>query len=152
MKAVLNEHGVDVPEPNFLFGEWSESWGYDAVGHLLEHDPTVDAIFCGSDIIARGVMDGLRERGRRIPEDIAIVGFDNWEIIATHARPPLTTVDMNLHDLGREAAQRLLARLEGDDAAGTIRLPCTLVVRESSGGVGTERANSLAAADKVEIS
>jgi LacI family transcriptional regulator len=152
MMAVLTEHDIDLPERNILRGEWTESWGYDAVGRLLEREPTVDAIFCGSDIIARGVMDGLRELGRRIPEDVAVVGFDNWEIIATHARPPLTTVDMNLHDLGREAAQRLLAQLEGDETAGTIRLPCTLVVRESSGDVGTERATAQVAAEKVEIS
>jgi LacI family transcriptional regulator len=152
MMTVMTEHDIELPEHNILFGEWTESWGYEAVGHLVEQDPAVDAIFCGSDIIARGVMDGLRERGRKIPEDVAIVGFDNWEIIAAHARPPLTTVDMNLHDLGREAAQRLLARLEGDITAGTNRLPCTLVVRESSGGVGTERADAPTAAEKVEIS
>jgi LacI family transcriptional regulator len=95
----------------------------------------VDAIFCGSDIIARGVLDGLRERGRTVPDDVAVIGFDNWEIVAEQTRPPLTTVDMNLHDLGREAAKRLLARVEGEQAAGTIRLPCSLVVRSSSGAL-----------------
>jgi LacI family transcriptional regulator len=145
MVAVTAEHGLALPDRNIMFGEWSESWGYEAVGRLLEQDPAVDGIFCGSDIIARGVMDGLRERGRSIPEDVAVVGFDNWEILATESRPPLTSVDMNLHDLGREAARRLLARLEGDDTAGTIRLPCTLVVRESSDG--TKHAVAATAAD-----
>ena len=95
----------------------------------------VDAIFCGSDIIARGVLDGLRERGHTVPDDVAVVGFDNWEIIATQARPPLTTVDMNLHDLGREAAERLLAMMEGARETGNVRLPCRLVVRASCGEV-----------------
>ncbi|MGH2618605.1 MAG: substrate-binding domain-containing protein, partial [Thermomicrobiales bacterium] len=78
------------------------------------------------------VLDGLRAAGRAIPRDVAVVGFDNWEIIATQARPPLTTVDMNLHDLGRAAAERLLAMVEGEHASGVMRLPCSLVVRESS--------------------
>ena len=93
----------------------------------------VDAIFCGSDIIARGVMDGLRERGCAIPGDVAVVGFDNWEIVAEAARPPLTTVDLNLHEVGRVASARLLAMLEGTSESGTVRLPCSLVVRASSG-------------------
>ena len=56
--------------------------------------------------IARGVLDALRDHGRSVPRDVAVVGFDNWEIIASQARPPLTTVDMNLHDLGRNAAEQ----------------------------------------------
>jgi LacI family transcriptional regulator len=130
--AALAEPGLEVAGGRALFGEWSERWGYEAVGRLLERDGGVDAIFCGADLIARGVMDGLRERGRAIPDDLAVVGFDNWEIIAAEARPPLTTVDMNLHDLGRESARRLLARFDGHHDAGVVRLPCTLVVRESS--------------------
>jgi LacI family transcriptional regulator len=112
--AVLAEHDLDLPERRVLCGEWTEAWGYRAVKPLLETDPDIDAIFCGSDLIARGVMDSLREYGRTIPDDVAVVGFDNWEIIATEARPPLTSVDMNLHDLGREAASRLLSSIEGD--------------------------------------
>lgn len=134
MASVLAAYGADLPDRRVLCGEWTEGWGYEAVGRLLEREPRVDAVFCGSDIIARGVLDGLRERGRVIPDDVAAVGFDNWEIIATQARPPLTTVDMNLHDLGRAAAQRLLAKVEGKPESGIVRLPCSLVVRASCGG------------------
>ncbi len=102
---------------------------------MLDRDPGVDAIFCGSDTIARGVVDGLRERGRAVPGDVAVVGFDNWEIIAEAARPPLTTVDLNLHEVGRAASARLLALVEGERARGTVRLPCSLVVRASCGAV-----------------
>jgi LacI family transcriptional regulator len=133
MSAVLRQHGIELPESRVLYGTWTEGWGYGAVGQLLEHDAGVDAIFCGSDIIARGVLDGLRERGRSIPNDVAVVGFDNWEIIATQTRPPLTTVDMNLHDLGCMAAERLLAMVEGGQESGVVRRPCSLVVRESCG-------------------
>jgi LacI family transcriptional regulator len=131
--ATLAEYGIDLPEQRILCGEWTEGWGYDAVRRLLANDRDLDAIFCGSDIIARGVLDGLREHGRSVPDDVAVVGFDNWEIVAEQTRPPLTSVDMNLQELGREAANRLLARVEGDRVGGTIRLPCTLVVRDSSG-------------------
>jgi len=133
MGSVLRQHGIGLPESRVLYGTWTEGWGYDAVGRLLELDAGVDAIFCGSDIIARGVLDGLRERGRSIPADVAVVGFDNWEIIATQTRPPLTTIDMNLHDLGCVAAERLLTMVEGAQDSGIVRLPCSLVVRESSG-------------------
>ncbi len=129
----IAEHGLSVQAAPVLCGQWSELWGIEAVNCLLRQMPDVDAIFCGSDIIARGVIAGLRDHGRRVPDDVAIVGFDNWDILAEQARPPLTTVDMNLHDLGREAARRLLAKLDGIHEAGTIRLPCTLVVRESCG-------------------
>jgi LacI family transcriptional regulator len=133
MSAVLLEHRIELPSSRVLYGAWTEGWGYEAVGQLLEQEESIDAIFCGSDIIARGVLDGLRERGRAIPNDVAVVGFDNWEIIATQTRPPLTTVDMNLHDLGCVAAERLLAMVEGAQDSGIVHLPCSLVVRESCG-------------------
>jgi LacI family transcriptional regulator len=133
MRRTVLDHGLDWSDERCLSGEWSEEWGYEAVNQLLDVDPAVDGIVCGSDIIARGVLDGLRERGRCVPDDVSVVGFDNWEIVAEHSRPPLTTIDMNLHDMGHEAARRLLARLEGDRTSGTIRLPCSLIVRQSCG-------------------
>ena len=139
MRRTMRTHGLAWADERCLIGAWSEGWGYEAVDRLLAVAPDVDAILCGSDIIARGVLDGLRERGRRVPADVAVVGFDNWEIVAEHTRPPLTTVDMNLHDLGHEAARRLLARLEGDHSSGTIRLPCSLIVRESCGAMSASR-------------
>ena len=116
-----------------LLGQWSEAWGRDAAQRLLELPERIDAIFCGSDQIARGVVDGLRDRGVGVPDDIAVVGFDNGEIIAAATRPPLSTVDMNLRELGRQAGLRLLAMIDGKSDAGVVRLPCRLVVRESCG-------------------
>ena len=76
-----------------------------------------------------------RERGRRVPDDVAIVGFDNWEIVAAATRPPLTTVDMNLTTLGREAGLALLSVIDGETVEpGVRKLPCRLVVRQSCGG------------------
>jgi LacI family transcriptional regulator len=122
------------PHGGVRFGEWSEEWGRRATGSLLRSAPDTDAIFCGSDQIARGVADTLRAVGRRVPEDIALVGFDNWAPMALGALPPLTSVDMCLEDVGRVAAGHLLAAIGGEQRSGVYKVPCRLVVRESSGG------------------
>jgi len=132
-QAALAEAGLELAGSRVLNGEWSEEWGRQATQILLRAQPDVDAVFCGSDQIARGVADSLRESGRRVPADIALVGFDNWEVMAAACRPPLTTVDMNLTQLGRTAAQRLLAAIEGRPSHGLHTLPCELVIRESTG-------------------
>jgi LacI family transcriptional regulator len=131
-RQVLKEHGLACPDHRILSGFWQEQWGYKAVNLLLDMDPQIDAIFCGSDQIARGTVDGLRERGVKLPDQIAIVGFDNWEVMATAARPPLTTVDMNLQQLGHLAAQKLIEHINGSIELGVKRFPCSLIVRESS--------------------
>jgi LacI family transcriptional regulator len=142
MRAVLRQHGLECPEHRILAGPWSEAWGYQAVNNLLDSDSTIDAIFCGSDQLARGAADALRERGVRVPDDIALVGFDNWEVIAAATRPPLTTIDMNLHELGRQAGIRLLDLVNGKKETGIIRLPCSLVLRASC-GVHTQEPDRL---------
>jgi len=114
------------------FGEWSEPWGREAAGKLLADQPDTDAIFCGSDQIARGVADTLRAAGRAIPDDVALVGYDNWEPMALGAQPPLTSIDMRLEEVGRVAAGLLLAAIAGEPACGIRTVPCRLVVRQSS--------------------
>ena len=91
-----------------------------------------DALFCGNDQIARGAADALRERAIPVPDAVAIVGFDNWDVMALAARPPLTSIDMNLSALGREAGERLLEMIGGAPLSGVCRRPCTLVVRGST--------------------
>ncbi len=125
------------PDAEVLFGIWAETWGHEAVAELWgrREEERPDGIFCGNDQIARGVIDALRERGVRVPEDVSVVGFDNWEIMASQARPPLTSVDMNLKELGREAGRTILALAEGKTIEpGLRKLPCQLVVRQSCGG------------------
>ncbi|MGH3201072.1 MAG: LacI family DNA-binding transcriptional regulator [Streptosporangiaceae bacterium] len=120
------------PHGGARFGEWSEHWGREAAGRLLADQPDTDAIFCGSDQIARGVGDTLRAAGRRIPDDVALVGFDNWEPMALGAQPPLTSVDMCLEEVGRAAAELLLAAMGEESARGVRIVPSRLVVRQSS--------------------
>src|SRR4051812_31868084 len=107
-RAALRGAGDDFACGGTLWGKWSEAWGRDAAHILLRCGDPFDAVFCGSDQIARGLADALREAGRRVPEDVAIVGFDNWEVMAEASRPPLTTVDPNLTELGQLAARKLL--------------------------------------------
>jgi LacI family transcriptional regulator len=123
-------------QAEILYGKWSEAWGHEAVARLWDgQGPRPDAIFCGNDQIARGVVDALRERGVGVPEEVSVVGFDNWEIVAAATRPPLTTIDMNLRALGREAGLTILALAEGQAVSpGVRKLPCQLVVRQSCGG------------------
>ncbi|HVX44012.1 MAG TPA: LacI family DNA-binding transcriptional regulator [Mycobacteriales bacterium] len=131
LNRVLAEHRLKViGDP--LFGDWTEAWGRQAAHILLRAHPDLDAIHCGSDLIARGVADTLRDAGRVVPADVALTGTDNWEVIATGARPPLTSVDLSLHDVGRLAAQRLLEAIEGQSRSGVERVPCRLIVRAST--------------------
>ncbi|PAZ14212.1 LacI family transcriptional regulator [Streptomyces sp. SA15] len=115
------------------FGEWSEAWGRRAADAVLRTAPETDAFFCGNDQIARGVADTLRERGVNVPGDIAVVGYDNWDTMALASRPPLTTIDTSLAEIGRIAALRLLEAIDAEGAApGLHTVPCRLVVREST--------------------
>ncbi len=129
----LSEAGLKARASDYLSGAWSEQWGREAVAKLFDGKAQVpDGLFCGNDQIGRGAIDALRERGIAVPESVAVVGFDNWNIMTEAARPPLSSVDMNLSALGREAGRMLIAMIDGERAAGTRRLPCTLIVRESS--------------------
>ena len=128
------EH-ADAAPYDTLHGPWTESWGRQAMAHLFGPGlANPDALFCGNDQIARGAADALRELGRRIPDDVAIVGFDNWAVMAEAARPPLTSVDMNLAGLGAEAGRCMAGMIGGTDEQGQRLLPCTLVTRASTLG------------------
>ncbi|MEU4832987.1 LacI family DNA-binding transcriptional regulator [Streptosporangium sp. NPDC023615] len=127
----LAEAGLTPAAPP-LFGAWSEAWGRQAVGILLAGGTEFDAVFCGSDQIARGVAEALRAIGRRVPGDVALVGFDNWDVMTEGCQPSLTSVDMNLEGLGRAAAEMLLAAINGSPSPGRHARPCHLVVREST--------------------
>jgi len=130
-RSALADAGLAlVGEPRF--GVWSEGWGRAATAMLLDQHTDVDAVLCGSDQIARGVMEVLRERGHRVPEDVAVMGFDNWQILTSASRPPLTSVDMNLEQVGRAAARALFNAIAGAPLSGVETLPCRVVIRGST--------------------
>jgi DNA-binding LacI/PurR family transcriptional regulator len=108
--------------------------GRNAVHLLLRGPEQPDAVSCGSDQIARGLADGFRDAGIPIPDEMALVGFDSWEVMTNACRPPLTTVDPNLNAQGMVAAAELRAVIGGDAPKhGLLLRPCDLVLRQSSG-------------------
>ena len=91
----LTDAGIAV-EP-VLYGPWSEVWGRVAVGVRFADPLTApDGIFAGNDQIARGVLERLHDRGIDVPRQVGVIGFDNRTVMAEPARPPLTSIDMNL--------------------------------------------------------
>jgi LacI family transcriptional regulator len=127
----LAAEGLRLVTPT-LYGEWSEAWGRQAAGILLSNGADVDAVFCGSDQIARGLAEALTKAGKAIPRDIALVGFDNWDVMVDGCQPALTSVDMDLEGIGRTAAEQLLAAINGSPAHGQHARPCRLVPRAST--------------------
>jgi DNA-binding LacI/PurR family transcriptional regulator len=103
----------------------------------LEHPPT--AVVGGADQLATGLLRGLREGGRRVPEDVALVSFDE-PVSADLLDPPMTSLDRHDRDLGRIAAEALLRSLRGEDVTPeTVRVPLALSVRRSCGCDGGRR-------------
>jgi LacI family transcriptional regulator len=136
-RAALAEAGL--ADAGYLSGPWSEAWGREAaLGLFADPARRPDAVFAGNDQIARGLLEALRDLGLRVPEDVAVVGFDNWDVMVEGSRPRLTSVDMNLYALGQEAGRRIMRLIGGEEFRGVLRLPCTLAVRESSAPSPTE--------------
>ncbi|WP_371744531.1 LacI family DNA-binding transcriptional regulator [Georgenia sp. TF02-10] len=129
--------GVEPLDGQAFFGSWDEAWGRDGMETILGKHPDLDAVICGSDQIARGVLDTLREHDLRVPEDVAVTGHDNWGVMVEHSRPQLTSVDMNLEEVGRRAAARLFAAIQGRPSPGVEKALCKLVPRESTRGFHT---------------
>jgi LacI family transcriptional regulator len=135
-RAALADAGLTMLGGKPYYGSWDETWGR-AAGHIvLDRHPEVDAIFCGSDQIARGVLETLRDRGRDVPGSVSVAGFDNWEAIAAHSRPRLTSIDMNLERLGAAAGRHLFAAIDGGAAPMSEQFPGRLVLRDSTAPAG----------------
>ena len=133
-RKTLAEAGLKERAGDCRPGRWSEAWGREATQNLFSRRRAApDALFCGNDQIARGAVDALREMGLSVPDDVAVVGFDNWDVMVEAARPALTSIDMNLDALGREAGASLMEMMARRRLAGVRRLPCSLVVRDSCG-------------------
>ena len=127
----LQERRVRVDESLIVHGEFTEMSSYEAMQRLLPHGP--DAVFVASDTMAVGALRALREVGKRVPDEVAVVGFDDLPQAAT-ADPPLTTIRQPIQQTGVLAVEMLIDILEnGADPPRRIVLPTELVIRASCG-------------------
>lgn len=128
-RRTLQEAGCEVPPE--LHGDWSPESGYHN-GLILGRMPEVTAIFVASDEMAFGVIRALTELGRRVPEDVSVVGIDDIDL-AAYSNPPLTTVRQSFEDTGRRAVQRLVAQITNPDISTPPDLVApSLMVRAST--------------------
>ncbi|GAB7039220.1 MULTISPECIES: LacI family DNA-binding transcriptional regulator [Catenuloplanes] len=111
-------------------GEFHRDSGYDLTGRLLHREPALDAIFAGSDAVAAGAMQALADAGRRVPDDVAIVGFDD-SVIALCTTPPMSSVRQPVEEMAAAAVRALVKRQLAAHWRGEF--PAVLRVRRSSG-------------------
>jgi DNA-binding LacI/PurR family transcriptional regulator len=136
-RRALRDARAPAPEP--LAGNWSSASGY-RIGHKIANDPSVTAVFCGNDHMALGLLRALAERGRRVPEDISVVGFDDIPE-AAYFLPPLTTVRQDFGELGRRALRVLVEMINGGQPpASCVRVHPHLVTRASAASPGQRAA------------
>jgi DNA-binding LacI/PurR family transcriptional regulator len=120
-----------VDERLVAYGDHTSESGEAATHELLARVPDLDAIFAASDPMALAALRTLRGLGKRIPEDVAVVGFDDTPS-SRDSEPALTTVHQPIEEMGRTMAELLAARIEGDGGDAAVILPTQLVVRASS--------------------
>ncbi len=117
--------------PNLVtFGTYSFSSGIKAMKRLLENSPRLDAVFVNSDLMAIGAISAIQETGRRVPEDIAVVGYDDLSI-AQYNNLPLTTIRQNLPLAGKFLTENLITYLQNQEITNVIT-PVELVIRKSA--------------------
>jgi LacI family transcriptional regulator len=135
-KSALLEAGIGVPERCIVESYWAPAGGEQAMRHLLANEADLDAICCGSDQIALGALGAIHSCGRSVPDDVAVIGFDDMPESA-YFWPPLTTVSQRLTDVGRTAVQQLHRMIEARREGLSVEAVATtiepeLVVRASS--------------------
>jgi len=132
-KQALLESGIAIHADLMVDGLFSEAAAYQAMLKLLDLPQPPTAVFAVSDGMAIGALHAVRQRGLRVPHDIALVGYDDGPL-AAYATPPLTSVHQPIRDMGAHAVRLLVEQIRGQGAATSVRIPAHLVVRESCGG------------------
>ncbi|MFE5151828.1 LacI family DNA-binding transcriptional regulator [Streptomyces cyaneofuscatus] len=132
-RAALAAAGLPPDERLIAPADFTEEGGARAMRELLARRPHLDAVFAASDVMAAGARQVLREADRRIPEDVALIGFED-SVVARHMHPALTSVRQPIEEMGRRMAQLLLEEIAGrvGEERPTVVLPTELVVRDSS--------------------
>lgn len=133
--AALAEAGLTRDDIYVEHGSFSETFGQAATARLLIERPETTAIFAGDDDVAAGALLALKAAGKRVPEDISLLGFDD-NFHARHLTPGLTTIRQPVDEAGRVATRLLLSILDGEPpAAPVITIPTELILRQSVGPV-----------------
>jgi LacI family transcriptional regulator, galactose operon repressor len=133
--TALRENGIEIEKSLIVQGDFSELSGHRAVEQLLALESQPTAIFAANDSMAIGALSALRENNLRVPEDMAVAGFDDIPL-ARYMNPPLSTVHVDISQLGERAAALLLLSLQKSTRLHEhLQLSTTLVIRASCGGV-----------------
>ncbi|MFJ2239378.1 LacI family DNA-binding transcriptional regulator [Streptomyces sp. NPDC087859] len=131
-REALEKAGHQATDRLVASADFTEEGGEAAMRSLLERVPELDALFVASDVMAAGALAELRRQGRSVPDDVAVVGFDD-SIIARHTNPPLSTVRQPVEEIGAMIGHILLEEIgDPDRPRRRVTLPTELVVRESS--------------------
>jgi len=130
--SALADRGLTLIDDKTHFGSWSEHWGRSVTARLIQTHPDLDGIVCGNDQISRGALDALQRAGWDVPSRVALLGFDNWEVLTTGSRPQLSSVDLNFERVGREAARLLFDMMSGSVEPGIRRVDARIITRESA--------------------
>lgn len=118
------------PTDILAYGSWTRASGERATADLLAREPGIDGLFVANDIMAIGAIRALRDAGRRIPDDVAVIGFDDIDI-AADTDPPLTTIRQPAAEMTRTMIDLLLSRIKNQEVPEVVTLPTELVVRGS---------------------
>jgi LacI family transcriptional regulator len=129
-KKGLIEADLPFDESLVLDGQFSELGGLEATIRLLSAHPDMTAIFCASDLMALGAIQGVRHLGKKAPDDVSIIGFDNIDL-SGYTSPALTTINQNKYEMGYQAAQMMIDMLEGRTITQQLVLSTNLIVRDS---------------------
>ncbi len=113
-----------------VYGDYSHASGITTMQYLMQQNPEVDAVFVNSDLMAMGAIQAIQAQGKRVPEDIAVVGYDDLSI-AVYSNPPLTTIRQNVRLAGELLAQNLVQYIQTGEVTNVI-LPVDLIVRASA--------------------
>jgi DNA-binding LacI/PurR family transcriptional regulator len=127
-RAALRDHGQ--PPPPVAYGAFTRGSGEQAAIELMRRVPDLDGIFAANDLMAIGALRAIKDAGRGVPDDVAMIGFDDIEI-SQHTEPPLTTIHQDIAVQARMMVELLLARIDGRSVEGPHILPTHLVSRGS---------------------
>jgi DNA-binding LacI/PurR family transcriptional regulator len=131
-RDALESHGIPFDPELVVPGEFDEEQAFAAMQQLLLDSVDFDAVFSGDDDAAIGVYRALKMANRIIPDDVAVVGFDDVQF-SRYISPALTTVRAPIEEVGREAVRQLIRLLNGEQAQSLVLMRTELVIRESCG-------------------